>query len=895
MGYTPPANTPTPTPTPTPGTGQASTGTGSQPGGGANHGNPSQPHAPATASGNGKGSMLRQVGQFGDNPAGQQLDRIAGDAIAKTGTMDRQDAQAMAAIARNTAQAAGGDVAAGIRAGALAIDQAQRKTRSKARAFIGEDPNGQGTWRPGDNPNTDTPPSTGQDQGAATGGPTADTTAASGSGKDDGQAGASLAGIAGAGAVGTAGAAGMHMAQTGDKARETVAILAETAAQTASTALTPLQQAASWLHAARNWCANAVHSTGAFMSSAWQGAASMATTAWHAVSGFASSLVATPAAAVTTVTATITATATIATLLTAGTTRYDDGSDTITCVSSVEQAASSTTSGSQADQEGQQLQTARDIAEVLAYLGMGHEQIAGILSNLQAESGLDPTTIEGIYDEPYDANGAKHQQALNDPDTWVTVTLRNLYGGSQNSMDGYRDASGKHWPGIGLAQWTPGSKLLNAAQQFGMDWADPAFQIAYMATSSSPTGLLGGADWPSTYMRETQGKSAEECARTFTQWLHGNPASAFIASHVEHADQWDATVSSWRLDGQGADTILASISTSLDKAASTSLANAVNACQSQASLTGDNSTIASAAVSYAWATQAQGLGNQGTELYQALMKAIFPGDTNYMSCDRGVAVAIRWAGYDDDYPAGDTGQQLAYLQASTKWEQVGTLKGLGLDGLQPGDVLILDGHTFLYTGEDAVQAVHPGSDGNSVSASYQERSPGVGRDAFEYLRNPDPRGDYQAYRCIQPDHSDTYRYVVASTTMSAGATTIAIDQATIGVNNPYPYGQCTWYAWGRRNQLGKPLPTASLGNAKDWANSARSHGYTVDHTPGAGSVIVFSPGQAGADSTYGHVAIVESVNKDGTVTISESNVQGLGVISTRTLAASQAIACQYIH
>ena len=35
----------------------------------------------------------------------------------------------------------------------------------------------------------------------------------------------------------------------------------------------------------------------------------------------------------------------------------------------------------------------------------------------------------------------------------------------------------------------------------------------------------------------------------------------------------------------------------------------------------------------------------------------------------------------------------------------------------------------------------------------------------------------------------------------------------------------------------------------------------------------------GADSYYGHVAIVEGVNADGSIKISESNVKGLGVIS----------------
>ena len=49
-------------------------------------------------------------------------------------------------------------------------------------------------------------------------------------------------------------------------------------------------------------------------------------------------------------------------------------------------------------------------------------------------------------------------------------------------------------------------------------------------------------------------------------------------------------------------------------------------------------------------------------------------------------------------------------------------------------------------------------------------------------------------------------------------------------------------------------------------------------------MIVFAPGQDGADPVYGHVAIVEAVYGNR-ILISESNARGLGVISNRTLYA----------
>ena len=113
--------------------------------------------------------------------------------------------------------------------------------------------------------------------------------------------------------------------------------------------------------------------------------------------------------------------------------------------------------------------------------------------------------------------------------------------------------------------------------------------------------------------------------------------------------------------------------------------------------------------------------------------------------------------------------------------------------------------------------------------------------------------------------------------------------------NDYPYGQCTWWAYTRRAQLG--LPAGShFGDARSWGDSARALGYWVDNTARhVGDIVVFAPGQQGADGYYGHVAIVEEVNADGSIKISESNVKGLGVISDRTFTAQEASQMTYIH
>jgi surface antigen len=75
-------------------------------------------------------------------------------------------------------------------------------------------------------------------------------------------------------------------------------------------------------------------------------------------------------------------------------------------------------------------------------------------------------------------------------------------------------------------------------------------------------------------------------------------------------------------------------------------------------------------------------------------------------------------------------------------------------------------------------------------------------------------------------------------------------------------GQCTWGAKEKFHQATGVYP-ALYGNAKDWAASARSAGWTVVVDAQAGAIVVFQPGVQGADRTYGHVAWVDSVETRG--------------------------------
>lgn len=95
--------------------------------------------------------------------------------------------------------------------------------------------------------------------------------------------------------------------------------------------------------------------------------------------------------------------------------------------------------------------------------------------------------------------------------------------------------------------------------------------------------------------------------------------------------------------------------------------------------------------------------------------------------------------------------------------------------------------------------------------------------------------------------------------------------------NTYSYGYCTWYV---KNKRGASLPNG-LGNANTWYSRAAAQGMAVGSTPRAGAVGTTTRG------ALGHVVYVESVNGDGTITISEMNAPQWGVATTRTASASE--------
>ncbi len=96
-----------------------------------------------------------------------------------------------------------------------------------------------------------------------------------------------------------------------------------------------------------------------------------------------------------------------------------------------------------------------------------------------------------------------------------------------------------------------------------------------------------------------------------------------------------------------------------------------------------------------------------------------------------------------------------------------------------------------------------------------------------------------------------------------------------GTDHTFPYGYCTWY-------VAKKVWVPWGGNAKNWAKNAAAMGRRVDRTPVKGAIFETS------ESPWGHVGYIESVNNDGTITVSEMNATaGWGKMDIRVLPMSK--------
>lgn len=109
----------------------------------------------------------------------------------------------------------------------------------------------------------------------------------------------------------------------------------------------------------------------------------------------------------------------------------------------------------------------------------------------------------------------------------------------------------------------------------------------------------------------------------------------------------------------------------------------------------------------------------------------------------------------------------------------------------------------------------------------------------------------------------------------------------------YGYRNCTDYVAWKLQSLGVPSSrTSGLGNGGEWATKAQGRaGVTVNQTPAYGAAAVNPNAAAG----FGHVSFVESVNSNGTITISEYNYGTKGGYGSRTGTKAQLGITDFVH
>lgn len=212
---------------------------------------------------------------------------------------------------------------------------------------------------------------------------------------------------------------------------------------------------------------------------------------------------------------------------------------------------------------------------------------------------------------------------------------------------------------------------------------------------------------------------------------------------------------------------------------------------------------------------------------------------------------------------------------------------LSSDSLKPDTKLTIPSVTgVVYTVKD-------GDDAAKLASKYQ-----ADKDRIITYNDAELAGLKVGQQIVIPDgilpESERPGYVAPSNGYSSGVNSSTATATSLKVSvasgNGYAYGYCTYYAYNRRAEIGRPIG-GNWGNAVTWSSAARASGFRVDHTPEAGAVIQNGGGWGG----FGHVGIVERVNSDGSLLVSDMNYAGWNIISTRTVSASSVGNYNFIH
>ena len=229
-----------------------------------------------------------------------------------------------------------------------------------------------------------------------------------------------------------------------------------------------------------------------------------------------------------------------------------------------------------------------------------------------------------------------------------------------------------------------------------------------------------------------------------------------------------------------------------------------------------------------------------------------------------------------------------------KW--VNNLKGDKVEAGKELRILPVDGIVYTVKSGDTLKSIVDKYQANAERViSYNKlkdnENPKVGVEIVipGGILPEEERPDYSPKTKLATNSYSKSSVRSSSTSSSSSSSVTLSANYNVKAGNAYAWGNCTWYAYNRRPDIG-----SFWGNASTWAVSARAAGYRVDQTPAVGAIAQWNAYANSYIWGYGHVAIVEAVNGDGTITISDMNYAGkLNVVSTRTISASSV--SNFIH
>lgn len=199
-------------------------------------------------------------------------------------------------------------------------------------------------------------------------------------------------------------------------------------------------------------------------------------------------------------------------------------------------------------------------------------------------------------------------------------------------------------------------------------------------------------------------------------------------------------------------------------------------------------------------------------------------------------------------------------------DQVRWSNDLKNSSIAAGRVIYLpstSGIVYTVKGDDTIESIvaRYGSNATEIIALNDLEKSGISEGMRIIIKNGNlPETERPEYVAPVRNYLYTYTYL--------GSTSVRQNITVLGYNcglpnGGYAAGQCTNYAWYRRQDL-----PSTLGNANTWAYNASAMGYLVNRTPAAGAIFQTPSGW------FGHVGYVEAVNPDGSIIISEMNYDG---------------------